>query len=172
MEQNNKYKLVERTSLHGGSKYHFIRLLFMLVCPVLSIVGEIIFKRTPIDPILIGKWVTFWAVGIRLFIKGLNQIIIPILSKLKNYSLKNEEKFAIIRELGFAKISLGAMGILSILNTGWHLLAAISGALFYGLAGIRHLFKKPESLNAFIATITDQLVFAMILLYLSFVLFS
>jgi hypothetical protein len=76
----------------------------------------------------------------------------------------------VIRELGFANISMGAMGILSVINNDWRILAAMVGGLFLGLAGIQHLFKKPDSRNEVVAMIYDLSVLVVIFLYLIFTL--
>ena len=85
--------------------------------------------------------------------------------------MKSSESFVVIRELGFANIALGVMGILSVINSNWRILAAITGGLFFGLAGIQHLFKKPDSSNELIAMVYDLVVLLMIVLYLIFTLF-
>ena len=86
--------------------------------------------------------------------------------------MKSTESFVIIRELGFANIAMGVMGILSVLNNNWRVMAAITGGMFLGLAGILHLLKKPDSLNEMIAMIYDLFVLVVIITYLSVGLFS
>ncbi len=78
----------------------------------------------------------------------------------------------VIRELGFANVSLGVIGILSLINDSWRTLAAISGSLFFGLAGVQHLFKKSVSLNEVVAMIGDLFVLIILILYLSLVIFN
>ena len=59
-------------------------------------------------------------------------------------------------------------GILSLLKTDWTEIAAIAGGLFFGLAGLLHVLKKPGSTNEVIAMISDLFIFLIIILYLLF----
>jgi hypothetical protein len=85
--------------------------------------------------------------------------------------MKTRESFVVIRELGFANISMGIMGILSVINNNWRPLAAIVGGLYPGLAGFQHLFKKPDSRNEVIAMLYDLCVFVVVLFYLGSCIF-
>ena len=146
-----------------------ISLLFVL--PLLSIAAEIIFEHEPLAMLLMGKWFVFWAVGIRLFTAGISQSSNPAFTA-RIFKMKTQESYIVIRELGFANISLGVMGILSVLNEHWRILAAITGSMFFGMAGIQHLFKKSDSFNEVIAKIGDLFVLVVLLLYLSIAFFS
>ncbi len=114
---------------------------------------------------LIGKWFVFWTTGIRLFTAGISQSSNPAFTA-RIFKMKTLESYIVIRELGFANISLGVMGILSVINDHWRILAAITGCLFFGLAGIQHLFKKSDSTNEIIAMIGDLFVMIILLSYL------
>jgi uncharacterized protein DUF6790 len=163
MTYDNKTKI--------SSLYLISILLFMLVLPVTSIVIERPTHNysTAIWP-LIGKWFVFWSVGIRLFIAGLRQVTKPAFTAREIFHIDSVESFVIIKELGFANLSIGLTGILSLFKTEWTPPAAIAGGLFFGLAGSLHIQKRPESRNEMIAMISDLYIFSILLLYLIFTL--
>jgi hypothetical protein len=155
-----------------GSRFFLIMNISMLfLLPALSIAGELIYESEPFGWALIGKWFIFWAVGIRLFTAGINQASNPAFTG-SIFHLKSQESFVVIRELGFANISLGIMGILSVINSNWRILAAIAGGLYLGLAGIQHVFKKPDSRNEVIAMLYDLMVMLVVIVYLSVIFFN
>jgi hypothetical protein len=49
-------------------------------------------------------------------------------------------------------------------------MVAIIEGLYFGLAGIQHILKKPDSANESIAMISDLFIFLLIGLYLAFTL--
>lgn len=147
------------------SLYLISILLFMLILPIISIAFE--WGTLPAWP-LIGKWFVFWAVGIRLFIAGARQITKPEFTAKDIFHIDSQESLVIVRELGFANLSIGLAGILSLLKPGWTEIAAITGGLFFGLAGLLHVQKKRGSTNEVIAMISDLFIFLVIVLYLLF----
>ncbi len=172
MEQIKRIDIpVRRSSKNGNFVYLVMNILLLFILPLLSIASECIIEKESMDWTLIGKWFIFWAIGIRLFTAGIKQSSSPEFTAVKIFKMKSSESFVVIRELGFANIALGVMGILSVINGNWRILAAITGGLFFGLAGIQHLFKKPDSSNELIAMVYDLVVLLMIVLYLIFTLF-
>jgi len=145
-------------------------LLFMFILPVFSILIEWHFRQSPLGWVLVGKWFVFWAVGVRLFIAGIRQLTKPAFTAKEIFHLSGEESFIIIKELGLANICFGTIGILSLFKVAWCEAAAITGGLYFGLAGIQHLFKKPDSNNEVIAMVSDIYIFVLLLLYLGFTL--
>ncbi|HLA58880.1 MAG TPA: DUF6790 family protein [Puia sp.] len=171
MEQNIKYGLAGAASVKKKNySYLFINVLLAIILPLLSVLWDCLYEHETFSWELIGKWFIFFAVGIRLFTAGISQASNPAFTG-GIFKMKTTESFAIIRELGFANISLGVMGILSVLNNNWRVMAAVTGGLFLGLAGIYHLFKKPDSSNELIAMVYDLFALVIIILYLSVTLF-
>jgi hypothetical protein len=152
------------------SLYLISVLLFMLVLPVVSIAIECLAHSSVLGWPLIGKWFVFWAIGVRLFIAGIRQIAKPAFTAQEIFHIKNEESFVIVKELGYANICMGLVGILSLHSAGWCQLAAVGGGLYFGLAGIQHVIKKPVSTNETIALISDLYIFVLMALYLAFTL--
>ena len=164
-------KLLTKTTIDtGGTGRKFNSFLLMsisilFVLPILSITGEVIFEHESFTWMLVGKWFVFWTTGIRLFTAGISQSSNPAFTA-RIFKMKTQESYIVIRELGFANISLGVMGILSVINDHWRVPAAISGSMFFGLAAIQHLFKKSDSTQETIAMTGDLFVFILLLSYL------
>jgi hypothetical protein len=145
--------------------------LLMFVFPILSILTELfIFHSSAGIILLIGKWFVFWAIGIRLFTAGLRQAIRPQFTAEEIFGIRESQQFIIVQELGFANISMGALGISTILNCNWVLPAAIVGCLFIGLAGVRHVFNKERNLLENGAMVSNLIIFVVLLIYLTWAL--
>ena len=140
----------------------------LLILPVVSFIAESSFEKEPMTASLFIKWFIFWAAGIRLFTAGLKQASNPEFTATKIFRLLKPETYVVIRELGFANISLGVMGILSLLNDSWRMLAAISCGIFFGLAALQHSLRETFGDNELIATLYDAIVCIVLMLYLVF----
>ncbi len=141
--------------------------LLLLIFPVSSIAVEAIRSGHAVSMIgLIGKWFTFWAVGIRLFIAGLRQVIQPRFTAEEIFGIREQASFAIVRELGFANLSMGTLGIWSLFHNGWTVPAALVGGLYYGLAGALHIFRKGKNAKEMVAMISDAFVFVVLAIFL------
>jgi hypothetical protein len=114
------------------------------------------------DPLLlVGKWYVLWAVGVRLFTAGVRQVLQPQFTA-DIFAIKDGAAHAIVREVGFANLAMGVLGLASVIETGWIVPAAIVGGLCYGLAGIGHLLRRKRSFHEQIALISD--LFALVVL--------
>jgi hypothetical protein len=152
------------------SVYIFSVLLLMMLLPIASIVTEYFF-RYPADIIgLIGKWFVFWVVGIRLFSAGIKQSLNPYFTLEKIFDIHHLKSSVIVRELGFANICMGVLGIISLFSASFRLPTAIAGGLFLGLAGIMHAIRKPASQNEVIAMISNLFVFIILTIYIIYAL--
>ena len=145
-------------------------LLFMVLLPLLCVAIQWKQQDTTTAWPLIGKWFVFWPLGVRLFIAGLRQATKPAFTAREIFHLKSDDCFPIIKELGFANISMGGIAILSLFFPSWRIPAAAAGGLYFGLAGLLHLFKKRDSTNETIAMISDFYIFLLMALYLAAVL--
>jgi len=138
----------------------------MLLLPLASVIITIYRDGLPFSLLLAGKWLIFWAIGVRLFIAGIRQATNPAFTAQRIFSISGSDSFPIIRELGFANICIGLLGILSLWFPSWCGAAALSGGLYFGLAGMLHLFKKIDSRNEVIALASDLYIFLIMLFYL------
>lgn len=120
----------------------------------------------PVTLALVGKWFIFYAVGLRLSAAGIRQVLNPAFTAKDIFHLEDKGSYAIVRELGFANVCFGLVGILSLFFPTWRVVSAVGSGLFYGLAGFYHLIKKPVSPNETFALVTDVFIFVVLLIYL------
>jgi hypothetical protein len=141
-------------------------ILLLLIIPVASVTTEAVLSRHTVNIILlIGRWFAFWAVGVRLFIAGARQVVQPRFTAEEIFGIHEHASFAIVREVGFANLSMGLLGICSVIRIGWILPAALVGGLYYGLAGIGHIFQKGKNRKEFVAMISDLFVFVVLMVF-------
>jgi len=147
--------------------YLIMIILLMFVFPVISILVEFFVLRNPAGTILlVGKWFVFWGVGVRLFLAGLRQSLTPSFTAEKIFGITDKKSLILVQELGFANLAIGILGICSLFSPSWLTPAAVCGALFYGLAGIRHITSKKNGLEQ-IAMISDLFLFVVLLVYVA-----
>jgi len=71
---------------------------------------------------------------------------------------------AIVREVGFGNLAMGTLGLASLFEPSWVLPAAIVGGLYYGLAGLGHLFRHGNFKERF-ALWSDLAIFALLAVF-------
>jgi hypothetical protein len=127
-----------------------------LVCVVIQLLSteQLLLNAAAIIPI-IAKWYVFWAVGVRLFVAGLRQIIQPRYTAQIILGIKGEDALLLVRELGFANTALGSVGLASILAPSWLLPVAVAAAIFYGLAGFNHVLHAHRNKLENVAMVSD-----------------
>ncbi|HMG83269.1 MAG TPA: DUF6790 family protein [Ferruginibacter sp.] len=142
-----------------SNKIYLITVLaFMLFLPILSFGVD--YFRNDQEPIisLLGKWFVFWAIGVRLLTAGIKQAMDPAFTAEKIFHITDKSSFIIVKELGFANICFGLIGIISLFVPEWRMAAAFAGGLFLILDGITHIIKKPASTNETIAMVSDLFI--------------
>ena len=147
--------------------YPIIIFLLLFALPLGSIAVEHFFLHSTAPLLMLaGKWFVFWPVGIRLFLAGLRQYFQPRFTAEQIFEIKGNEALPIVRELGLANLSMGLLGILSLLVPAFVLPAAIVGGLFYGFAGINHMAHQGgRNVNRTIAMLTDLYIFLVLAAY-------
>jgi hypothetical protein len=107
---------MENGNKAGVSKpYLFAVLGLSLFLPALSVLSEWLISKNPTDSLaIIGKWFIFWAVGVRLLMAGLRQVFNPAFTAKDIFHINHEPSDAIVRELGFANICFGLIGVISL----------------------------------------------------------
>jgi hypothetical protein len=136
--------------------YFIIVILFLFVCPLASIAIEAFrFHESATSLVLIGRWWTFWAVGVRLFLAGIRQVVQPRFTAEEIFEIHDPSALPIIREIGFGNLAMGTLGIFSIFRADWVISAAIVGSLYYGLAGLGHLPQKNKNAKQYTAMVSD-----------------
>lgn len=138
--------------------YFVIIALFMLVLPAGCVALEYSVLHTSADLIaLIGKWFAFWGVGMRLGVAGVRQAFNPAFTARDIFEIEDERVHPIVRELGFANLSLGLLGLLALIP-GWAMPAAIAGGLFFALAGWKHIAATERNLTRTVAMVSDLFI--------------
>jgi len=139
----------------------------MFVFPIVSILVDLfVFRSSAGIMFLVGKYFVLWAVGIRLFTAGLRQAVNPRFTAEKILEIQGTEQFIIVQELGFANLAMGALGLSTMLFPNWLAPAALVGCLFFGLAGVRHIFSKERNLNETGALISNLVMTCVLLISL------
>jgi hypothetical protein len=135
--------------------YLLIVALTMLILPV----GSVLLARNAnpaaawVD--LIGLWFVFWGVGVRLGLAGLRQIVRPEFTARDIFGLSGEGALVIVRELGFANLAIGIVGLLAWRFPAFVLPAAIYATVFYAAAGAMHVMKGAHGMNETVALASD-----------------
>ena len=142
-----------------------VSLLTFILPAVASSIERFIDRNQAFTFELIGKWFIFSAVGLRLFVAGIKQTTNPAFTLKEIFHMDSPESFPIIRELGFANLCFGLIGIISLFLPQWRIVSAFGSGLYYGFAGIQHLLKKPVGTNEKFALITDIVIFLFLLVY-------
>jgi hypothetical protein len=141
-----------------------VALLF--VFPIASIVIDVaVDQQAVFGAAVVGKWFVFWAVGVRLLLAGVRQILQPRYTAETILGLKNLDSLILVRELGFANTAIGSIGVGSLFAPSWVLPAAIAGTIFYGFAGINHALHGGRNRLQNIAMISDLFVAAILLAF-------
>ncbi len=130
--------------------------------PILSLTIEALVRRrrgAEVDILSIAlRWFTFWIVGVRLFTAGLSQAIQPQYTAGEIFGIEDPIVLPFITELGFANLALGTIGLASLFVRSWVTPAAVAGAVFLGLAGVRHVIEGGDfTPERTLATVTDLL---------------
>ncbi|HOV20935.1 MAG TPA: hypothetical protein PLK10_15980 [Ottowia sp.] len=135
--------------------YYAIIGLFMLVLPLLCIGAESLYFGAALDAALVAKWFAFWAVGWRLLLAGCKQMAQPRYTAREILGLKSDESLILVRELGFANVAIGLIGVLSLWLPSWRLAGALAGGVFYGLAGVMHALQDHRNRLENVAMVSD-----------------
>ena len=130
----------------------------MFVFPLVSIGIDAGVSGAPVNALLIGKGFVFWSMGVRLLLAGLRQIIQPRYTAQVILGLKSDEPLLLVRELGFANVSLGTIGMISLILPACLLAAALTGAIFYGLAGAQHAWQPHRNGRENVAMVSDLFI--------------
>lgn len=138
--------------------YLVVVITFMLILPVGSIGLSVVAAGAALSAALVAKWFVIWSVGARLSLADLRQIAQPRYTAEVILSLKHEESLVLVRELGFANLALGIVGLACWLVPAWVLAVALASAIFYGLAGFNHLLQSHRSKLENIAMVSDLFV--------------
>ena len=139
-------------------------ILLLFVFPTAAVLIEQFTGAGPVM-LLVGKWFTFFAVGVRLFMAGIRQSLQPAFTAEAIFGVKDAAAHPIVREVGFGNLSMGAAGLISLIAPGWLPAIAFAGGLYYGLAGVGHVLNKAHTGKEAIALWSDLFIFAVLAAY-------
>jgi hypothetical protein len=148
--------------------YFIIVIGLTIVLPILTAVTE--FFSLHFDApflTLLGEAYVFFAGGARLLLAGLRQVAQPGFTLKEIFQIENREAEHIVQELGFANIAIGALCLASFWVGGLSAAGAIVAGLYYGFAGLRHIFSKGRNAKQNLAMCTDILVFLVLAAYIA-----
>jgi hypothetical protein len=148
-----------------GRMYLATILLLILIFPGLAVGLDLWAHPGAPLMLLIGKWFTFFAVGLRLFIAGIRQNLQPAFTATAIFGIEDPKALGLVSEIGFGNLAIGAAGLLSVALPGWLSAAAFTGGLYYGLAGLGHALKPDRSAKEQIALVSDLLIFVLLLVF-------
>ena len=135
------------------------------VIPIACFFAEHFSQNTPLTFGLFAKWFIFSAVWLRLFVAGIQQSVKPQFTAKEIFHIHSPESFPIVRELGFANICFGLVGIVSLLKPEWRIVSAFASGIYYALAALMHIIKKPVGANEYFALWTDVII-SVVLIYI------
>jgi hypothetical protein len=139
--------------------YVVMVLLLLAILPAGSVFAEHSYLHSSAPLLfLVGKWFTFWGVGVRLFIAGLRQTFNPRFTAQDIFKIEGDTAFPIVRELGLANISMGTLSLLSLYSPAFLVPGALVGGLYYFLAGCLHITSSHRNFNENFAMVTDFLI--------------
>lgn len=123
-------------------------------------------RYTPSAPYLdrLETWFLVYAVGLRLLVAGLRQLIDPMFTLQKIFLIDDARSAKIVQELGIHNIALGSAALACVISQSSTLTIELMAGLFFGLAGILHLSRPNRSFNQTVAMISD-IVIALTLLF-------
>jgi hypothetical protein len=85
-----------------------------------------------------------------------------VLPAVSIFHIDHELSHEIVRELGFANLWVGLVGVLSLFLPSWRVVSAFAGGLYNGLAGLNHCIKKPGTANEAVALVSDLFIFLVV----------
>ncbi len=138
--------------------YYAVVACLMFLFPAASIAAEATMYGVTFDFPLIGRWFVLWSVGVRLALAGLRQIVQPMYTARVILGVHGEDSLILVRELGFANLAIGAIGLVSFLRPEWQLAGALAGGIFYVLAGVNHLVRRGRNRLENVAMVSDLFV--------------
>ncbi|MFT3701369.1 MAG: hypothetical protein QM802_03325 [Agriterribacter sp.] len=150
----------------GASKMYVISIVaLMFVIPIAGAASAYFSRSADILFNSFIKWFIFSAVGLRLTLAGLRQITKPAFTVKEIFHIQGTDSFPVVRELGFANLCFGLVGIVSLFKPEWRIVSAFASGLYYGCAGAMHIIKRPAGTNERIALWTDLFAFAILIMY-------
>lgn len=133
--------------------YLAVIVLTMLALPLLATVLELAVGGGAPAAVALG-WFVVFGIGVRLLLAGLKQMAQPDFTA-RLLDIADPRARVVIRELGFANTSIALLALLSVVSPAFTVPAAVTGALFFDLAGLQHATVKVRNGKETIAMVSD-----------------
>jgi len=139
--------------------------LLLVVLPAVSVILEAVVAPHGLGVMrLVREWYVFWACGIRLLLAGIRQVLQPRFTATEIFDLDSVKAFPMVREIGFGNLAMGTLAVWTMFRHDWVVPAAIVGGLYYGLAGLGHVFRgEQRNVNETVAMVSDGFAFLVLL---------
>jgi hypothetical protein len=147
--------------------YFIIVILTTIILPIGSAITHK-FVDPLANPLFIAAlWYVFWAGGVRLLLAGLRQTFQPGFTLTKIFEIDHKPSEHIVQELGFANLAISVICLVTPLKQFQFFVpaAATVAGIFYGLAGVKHVFSGHRNAQRTLAMVTDLIVFAVLATY-------
>lgn len=148
-----------------NKQYFIVVSLLTFIVPLAAFITEHVVNNAILSFELFGKWFIFSAVGLRLFLAGIRQIAKPGFTAREIFHIESAESWPVIRELGFANLCFGLVGIISLFRADWRIVSSFASGMYYALAGILHISSKSMGANEKFALWTDLIIFVLLAIY-------
>lgn len=134
-----------------------------ILCPLTAILVELGIRKKKGHQYNItavaSKWLSFFVIGIRALVSGCMQAFNPAFTGALLQVEMND--YIVIKELGYAAIGTGVIGVLSLKKESFRIPAAISRAIFIFCCTFNHLTRiDVVNIGEIIVIITDILLVA------------
>jgi len=148
-----------------NKKYFFSVSFMIFIIPTVGLITEHISQNAFLTFDLFAKWFIFSAVGLRLFVAGIRQASKPCFTAKEIFKIDNSESFPVVRELGFANICFGLVGLVSFCKPEWRVVSAFASGVYFAFTALLHIVRKPSGANEIFALCTDLIIFGVLLTY-------
>ena len=130
----------------------------MLVLPALSVIIEYTLTSAPDLTWLVAKWYVFWGVGIRLLTAGTKQVVRPGFTARTIFKMDTPSAEKLVSEIGFGNLAIGMVSTMSLAFPTFVPPMALTGGIFLGMAGIKHVGNANRTSQETTALVSDLII--------------
>lgn len=138
--------------------YYLITWGLMVVIPAASVLIELLVTPGADLVWLLAKWFVFWGIGIRLLTAGMRQVLQPSFTARSIFKIEDAWAEKLVTEIGFGNLAIGFVATISLLLPAFVVPMGLTGGLFLGLAGLKHIGNANRTAEENTARITDLII--------------
>jgi len=140
--------------------------LLTVLLPFTAMSIESFGSKDKLSVAVLAKWFLFFAVGIRFLLGGIRQVVRAKMKTGEIFYIERKSCCPIVKELGFANLSFGAVAVVSLYVPSWRIVSAFSSSFYYGAAVLNGFFGKPASANEIFIRVSNGCIFVILLILL------